>query len=209
MSDTNKIVVSPPPKPITPRNKITSFDQLHKYLSSDQLVYFTEFYKHAYFIWQRTGGYSTNSTGLLSSQYNNIGNVDSSENDLLKYNIVSNTLDNSGSYLEVDAYGSFASNSNNKEIKFYLGSNLIFDSSLQPVNSGNWNIQIKIIRIDSGSSKVIYSFNCDNLSLPQKQGSLIVSIDLTIDQLFKCTGIGSVANDVIQSGMFIKIFHIQ
>lgn len=209
MSQENKVIISPPPKPITPRDKLNSFDKVHKYLSSDLLTYFTEFYKHAYFIWQRTGGYSTNSAYLLSSQYINAATIDSLENDLLEYNVASNTLDNNGCYLEIDSYGNFASNTNNKELKFYFGTNVIFDTSLLSVNSGNWNIQIKIIRTDSGSSRVIYTFNCDNLSLAASSGYLDISIDLTKDQLFKCTGQGTDPNDVLQSGMFIKIFNIE
>jgi hypothetical protein len=206
----DNIAVSPPPKPIRPNSRFKSLEEAHSFLEKDATVYFAEMYKHMYFIWERTGGLYSNipTSSVLHSSMQIVENNGNTETDLLQYNLRADFLRFSNSFVEIDAYGQFASNNNYKQVNVYFGNSLIFSSNPVAINSGSWSCQIKIVRVSSNSQKVISCMLSDNGTLFNKFNLISSSNDLTKDNLIRFTAVGLESGDVNQVGMYVKIFHV-
>lgn len=206
----DNIAVSPPPKPIRPSSKFNSLDDAHNFLEKDATVYFSELYRHMYFIWERTGGLYSNipTSSVLFSSMQVVESNGNNETNLLEYNLKSNFLRFDKSFVEIDAYGQFASNDNYKQIKIYFGSTLVFSSDAIAINSGSWSCQIKIVRVSSNSQKIITRMLSDNGTLFNKFILVSSANDLTKDNVVRFSAVGFQSGDISQAGMYVKIFHI-
>jgi hypothetical protein len=206
----DNVIISPPPRPVKPASKFRDLEEAHNFLAKDMTQFFTELYRHMYFIWERTGGLRSNRLpiSLLSSQTQTIGNIGNAESDLLQYSLDSNLLTSNDDYVEIDAYGKFAVNGNTKQVKVYFGSSLIFSSNAVAINSGSWSCQIKIVRVSSNSQKIISCMSSDNGTTFNIFTLTSATNDLSVGNNIKFTATGASTNDVTQIGMYVKIFHV-
>ena len=287
--------LAPPPKPTLFGQQLNDLQSISNYITRDLFNYLTNFYNHAYFIWKRTGGYTSASIDLsqikvsaqeintlagintaftVQVQLNNletqkadiaslgtmayqnsdsvaigggivldtlilqgiiqdsdieikqgasgqpmsaggivnvntveVGNVGAGEDDLITYLLAANSLDVSGAFIEFEAFGTFAANANNKRIRLYFGTILLYDSGPIAANSGSWIIQSKVIRTNSGSQKAISTVISDNALMLDSSFYMTGTEDLSTDINIRCTGEGIADNDVIQEGLIIKLFN--
>lgn len=297
---TQQSVLSPPPMPTLTR-KLPTLEDIRQYISSDLFNYLTNFYKHAYLMWERSGAYETsdfnlvevkisaqeantligidtsktvqtqlnektntanlgtmafqdsddvaitggsivavsennviinnsnifdgiiqNATilakqgssydvmtigGVVTSNISSIGNSGIGEDNLIQYLLPANTLDVNQCFLEIDAFGTFAGNANNKRVRLYFGSTILLDTTLVAANAGSWSIHAKVIRVNSNAQKSISTIISSNASIVDSSSYIATTEDLTANIIVKCTGQGLVNNDVVQEGLIIKMFN--
>jgi hypothetical protein len=143
----------------------------------------------------------------LSSQYTDVGNVLTGEDDLMSYTLPANTLVNNGDWLEIKTHFKCASNANDKTVIFYFGS---FNQTWS-TTSGNFaasgatlDVTIRITRVTSSTQKIEWEFGSTSGSyLPNGTTG---SIDLTSSALIKFTGTATATDDIIQKPMQI-VYH--
>lgn len=153
------------------------------------------------------GGSSYNLGGRLITNNTAVPNTGTSETDLITYSIQKNTLKNNGDILSIVAYGTTASNSNNKTIKLVLGSTVLFTTGAVAFNNKPWCLRSEITRTDTAKQQAITTFHGDFSVLTNTATFIAGTEDFTTPLTLKCTGTsGTASNDVIQKGLIINMF---
>jgi hypothetical protein len=142
----------------------------------------------------------------LHTEAADIPTTDNLEDNLMAYSLVSGALGNNGDYVEVEGWGTFAANANNKQVRLYFGSTVIFDTTALALNDGSWIIRAKIMREASADQKSIATVISSNTLLPASSQIMNPSEDDQAPILIKFTGQGVSAGDIIQSGFTVKWF---
>ena len=144
--------------------------------------------------------------GTLAVNTTAVGNVDGGEDNLITYSMEKNTLLNLGDFIEIEAFGTFANNTNSKTVKLYLGTTVVFSvvgtTAFQNVD---WHLKSTIIRTTATTQKIISTITVSGaLATDYVEAAEDFATALTI----KCTGTsGSAAtDDIIQKGLIIKQF---
>lgn len=144
--------------------------------------------------------------GVLSFNTTSKSNVSSSQTNLISYELKANSLATSGDILEIDCWGIFAANANNKTITLEFGSQTILDTGSVAANSGAWRIKAKIIRTASNTQEIISEIISGNSSVSDSvtrtAGTQTLSNNLTI----KITATGAASDDVTQYAMLINLY---
>lgn len=143
--------------------------------------------------------------GLLSTNTISASNSGTGQTDLIEYSLNSNSLQNNGDILQIEAWGVYAANGNNKTITLEFGSQTILTTGAIAANSGAWKIKAKIIRTTATTQEIIAEIISGNGSVADSvtrtAGTQTLSDDLTI----KCTATGGASNDVTQYALLINL----
>ena len=78
---------------------------------------------------------------LTGTLINSIETVSTSggSGDLISYDLQKNLLSSDQDALEIKVSGTFAANANNKQVQFYFGSQVIFDTGSIASNNNSWS----------------------------------------------------------------------
>lgn len=140
---------------------------------------------------------------IVYPQYSTKGNVGSAETTLFTGNVVPSKFFNPGWQIIVQAFGTFASNNNAKELKLYLNNVVIYDSTALIVNSGTWSIEALIIVTGSSSEQILITTISSNVVLPTtaiySAGTVLMGTTNTIT----LTATGVATNDIVGQGMIL------
>jgi hypothetical protein len=142
----------------------------------------------------------------LYTNVSEVGNIGGGEDNLMGYTLVANVLGTNGDYVEIEGYGKFAANGNNKRVRLYFGGTLIFDTTAIAANSGSWWIKAKVMREASADQKAIASIIATSALLPPTSTFTDTSISTTSTIAIQFTGEATADNDIQQEGMAIKWF---
>jgi len=144
--------------------------------------------------------------GTLTVDTTAVGNVGSGEDNLMTYSILRNSLSSTSDHIEIVAFGTFAANANNKTLKLYLGSTLLFSTGAIAANAKDWELRSSIIR--TGEATQICSTACfTSTALVANLADYVTGTeDFTSDITIKCTGEATSTDDIIQKGLIIKLF---
>lgn len=142
----------------------------------------------------------------LKSDTTQTGNVGTGEDNLIGYTMPANTLGTNGDYIEIDAFGTMAANANNKQLKLYFGSTVIYDSTSLAVDDADFSINCKIIRTAESSQKCIINIMSNNATLPTTSIYTTTTESTSGSITIKCTGEGVSDDDIVQEGLLIKWF---
>lgn len=135
-----------------------------------------------------------------------VGNIGVGEDNLITYSLLANSLSSTADYIEIRAYGTFASNANNKRVKLYFGTATLIDTGVVAANSGSWIIDSTISRITSASELAISKIISDNTLVTDGSSFVAATQNLAGNITIKCTGEGVATDDIIQKGLIIKWF---
>lgn len=144
--------------------------------------------------------------GRLATNTTAVGNIGAGEDALISYSLEKNTLLNVGDTLEIVAFGSQAANGNNKTIKLIFGTTTLFSTGVVASNAKDWCIRATIIRTAAATQECIAEFNGDTVLVTQTSDYVAGTEDFTTTLTIKCTGEATSNNDIIQKGLFIKLF---
>jgi len=147
--------------------------------------------------------------GTLNVDTESKSNLGNAETDLITYNLAAKSMANNGDYLEIIAWGIFASNANNKTLKLYFGNQIIYQTDANAANNANWQFKAIIIRKSSNSQEICTELLSNSSTIQNDSNYPIVRIvgnqDLSASLIVKCTGQGSATNDLIQNTLIIKL----
>lgn len=123
------------------------------------------------------------------------GNTATAETTLTSYTVNFGTLTKQGSSLLLFASGRTAANANNKQVRVYFGSTVIFNTGMFAGNNIAWALHGEIVR-NGASSQLTYISWVGSATLPTAVGVAIATESLAINNLLKITGTGTTSDDV-------------
>jgi hypothetical protein len=142
---------------------------------------------------------------VIYASTSQVGNVGAGEDNLITYSFPANTLKTDGYHLEIVAWGTLAANANNKTIKMYFGSTVIFDTGAAAANNGVWSITARVIRAGASAEEAISNFITSNTTYTNTASYTTATETLSSNITIKCTGTGNSDNDIVQNGLIIKV----
>jgi len=153
------------------------------------------------------GGVSSdvvNLGGNLFVDFTQHGTTLAAETTLASDTILGNTLNTNGTYLELEAWGSFANNANNKTLKLKFGSTVLYNTGAIRARNSSWHVKAIIARTGSATEKGnVEIISSDPLVLDESI-NFSVSENLTTDLELFFTGQGTADNDILQEAMIIR-----
>jgi len=208
---TDNVAVAPPPKPIRPKEDFENLNDVTNFMKKDANTYFTEIYKHMYFIWERTGGLFSNipTTSVLYSSFSPMQSLGGGNSDLYEYKLKENILKSEGSFLEIDSYGTTTSDYSTKEIKIFIDGieRISYEIGDTDIDS-NWHINIKLIKSSDESQVIMYEFRQNGVILNDFVFRNL-NLDLKKEHTIKFVASNKYAKGVIQIGMIVKLFNLK
>lgn len=142
--------------------------------------------------------------GVIKIDLDEIGNVGAGEDNLITFTLPANILKLKGDTIKITAYGNFAANGANKEVKFYFGSTLIGDTGAGTPNGTAWRFEGFVSLNSAGNQKAIAHSSTDGISFTDQSTYSTPSEDETGTITIKCTGEASSNNDIIQQGLIVE-----
>ena len=146
--------------------------------------------------------FSLNLSGILSVNTTPASNTNAAETDLMIYSLQANTLQNNGDILTIKAAGFFATNGNNKTLKLKFGSQTIIDTGAVAANGTSWEINSTITRLSPTSQEISATAISNNTIFSAR---VVGTQDLTTTFAIKCTGQGSITNDLTETALIIGL----
>lgn len=143
---------------------------------------------------------------LLTTNVTPVSNAGALETTLMTYSIVPNTIARTGTTIEIDAFGTLASNANNKQLKLYFGSTVIYDTGSAAANGGSWSFNAKVTTTGINTELAITTFNSSNVSFTSGVNYVMPTESLSAILIIKVTGTGLATNDITENGLLIKFF---
>ena len=143
--------------------------------------------------------------GVINNDITPSTNSGASPTDLITYTLGENALKTTTDYVEIEAFGIFAANGNNKSISLIFGSTTIFSISPTAINGGSWSLKAKIIRRSSTTQEIIVDGNGTN-SVLIKTDYTAGTENLANDLVIKVSATGIATNDITQKNLTIKLY---
>jgi hypothetical protein len=151
---------------------------------------------------------ATNATvgGLIIGASTPIASAGASETNLISVTIPPHTLTNTQDRATFRTTGRFGATANAKEIKVYLGSEVILATGSQIVNSGAWTIEGEIIRTGNTSQSVNAEFHGAGVTLFTTASSIDLAQTNGINTALKVTGTAAGDGDITNRTMTVWLW---
>lgn len=143
--------------------------------------------------------------GVVNNNITSAANSGGGATDLMKYTLGANALKTTTDYVEIEAFGTFAANGNNKSISLIFGSTTIYSIVSTAINSGSWSLRARIIKKTNTTQEIIVEGNGTN-SVLIKTVYTSGAEDLTTALDIKINATGVATNDIVQRNLTIKLF---
>ncbi len=148
-------------------------------------------------------------SGVLNVNTTPASNTGSAETDLITYSLAADTMINDQDIVEIEAWGKFAANANNKTVTLKFGGQTIYTTAANAANDGTWNVSARIIRTAAATQEIVANMLSNNTDLQndaqypafRTAGTQDLSTNLTI----KCTGTGSLTSDITQYALIVRL----
>lgn len=151
------------------------------------------------------GGLGISIGGVLNKNTTSASNSGTGATDLITYDLSKNTLSSNGDLLEIEAWGTYAANANNKTVSLVFGGQTILTTGAIAANGGSWSIKAKIIRTASSTQEIISEIISSNSSVSESATRTAGTQDLTSINTIKCVGTGGASSDITQYALIIKL----
>lgn len=142
--------------------------------------------------------------GTINVNTTAIANGGAIETDLMSFILGANSLSNNNDYYEIEAWGIYAANANNKTIKVVYGSDVLFTTGVLAANAGTWSFKILIVKTGAALEEVLTKVMSNNALLLDVASSVGATQNTILDVTFKLTGQGAVNDDITQKGMIVR-----
>jgi hypothetical protein len=141
---------------------------------------------------------------LLSSQTTTVGNVLTGEDDLLSYTVPAATLANAGDFLRITAWGEFANNANNKQVRAYFDGHQLFATGALAFNNSSWRLDFTLSRISATTQRCTAGWVSSDTLLRGSAATTNPARTLANALIFKVTGEATANDDVIMRGLTVE-----
>lgn len=137
-----------------------------------------------------------------------VGNAGGGEDNLMGYAVPPGVLTRDGEYLEAAMGFTFAANANNKRVRVYFGSTLLYDTSALALNDKAMSINVLLIRKTATSQVCMARMQANDGVLATSSVDYTAAAEtLAASTLtLKATGEATSDNDVVQQYMTVKWF---
>lgn len=126
-----------------------------------------------------------------------------SETTLSTLTLPANSLYKNGQSIRVKAFGTFAANANNKEVKLYFGTTSILDTGTLTSNNKSWYVEALIMRSAVGGQSVIASGRAGDAIIAEIYTAL--TKDAATDLAIAVKGTAATgASDIVCKGMIVE-----
>jgi len=143
-------------------------------------------------------------SGTLTASTTAVGNVGTGEDNLIAYTVPWNLLTVNLDRIEFNAAGTFAANANNKRIRVYFGTTVLFDTTALAFNSGDWCVTGGVIRTGAATQKAWVRFSSSNTLLTSSTDYTTPTMTLSSNQTLKLTGEATSNDDIKQELLTIN-----
>lgn len=143
---------------------------------------------------------------LLAADTTAVGNVGAGEDTLIAYNLPAGTMANDGDTIEIDAWGRFANNANNKSLNLYFGSTLLFLTGALAFQNTKWHFHAVVTRVDATNQRAVATFGGDVTLVTATSQITSPTETLSGAVTIKCTGEATANDDIYQEGLVVKYF---
>lgn len=137
---------------------------------------------------------------------NAVINTGTSEETLHSFSLPAFSLANVNDRLEIRMEGAFVNNADDKQLRMYFGSDLIFNSGSAPFDNVIWKLSVTIVRISVLSQLAYVDYRAyvgtgfvDPLEGAAAAEGVVLSQDLAAPVLIRATSEADSASDIIQS----------
>jgi hypothetical protein len=146
-----------------------------------------------------------NKTSTVTTYPTVAGNVSTTATILYTAPIPVTSIKSANWQIYIQAFGTFASNSNTKELILYLNGDVIYDSTAVAVNGGDWNIDGVISWNGIAMQKNMVTTNSSNATFPStahySSTTEVFSSPITVS----LTGTGGATNDIVAQQLIVTI----
>ncbi len=147
--------------------------------------------------------------GTMTVNTTSVGNVGAGEDNLMTYSVPANSLAVAGDYLEIRCSGTFAANANNKTLKAYFGTQVLFFIGPAALNGGDFIITIQIIRTGAATQIANTSWAC-TVSSPNAIALMTTPTETLANAItFKLTGEATTTGDVTEKTQTVRYYRGQ
>ena len=137
--------------------------------------------------------------GLAGASTSTAQNSGSTETTIASFTILANGFDFNGHAILFDAYGTFAANGNNKQLRVKLDGTTFADFGSVAANSGSWHIHAEVRRSSTTAAKCGATLVTDNATLTdQAKYSSVTVADWTSNRAFIVTGQATSDGDIVK-----------
>ena len=143
--------------------------------------------------------------GMLHVDTTSATNSGAGATDLITYSLPADTLINQGDVLEIDAWGVYAANANNKTIVLAFGNQTILTTGAIAANDGTWSLKAKIIRKTSTTQEIVSEILSSNTSVSDSATRTAGTQNLATALTIRCIGTGGVGSDITQYALKINL----
>ncbi len=151
------------------------------------------------------GGLGLSLGGMLSVNTTSVSNTSTGATDLITYSLAQNSLTNNGDILEIDAWGVYAANGNNKTIALAFGGQTILTTGAIAANDGTWSLKAKIIRKSATTQEIVSEILSSNTSVIDSATRTAGTQDLATTLTIRCIGTGGASSDITQYALKINL----
>jgi len=143
--------------------------------------------------------------GMLNVNTTSVSNSSTGATDLITYSLPANSLTNDGDILEIDAWGTYAANANNKTVVLAFGGQTILTTGAIAANDGTWSMKAKIIRKTDSTQEIVSEILSSNTSVIDSATRTAGTQDLTTALTIRCIGTGGASSDITQYALKINL----
>jgi len=152
------------------------------------------------------GGTDIKLGGLLNVNTTSASNSGVGQTDLIDYTLKANSLSATGDILEIEAWGVYAANANNKTVTLEFGSQTILTTGAIAANAGSWRIKARIVRTSATAQEIIAEIISSNTSVSDSTTRTAGTQTLSDDNIIKCTATGGATDDITQYALLINLY---
>lgn len=182
-----------------------SFPNSSEIIANEDLTPTTSWFTYFQDIWKMlSGGLGISIGGMLNINTTSANNTSTGATDLISYYLAP-FLKNNGDVLEIEAWGVYAANTNNKTIDLVFGGQTILTTGVIAANAGSWLIKATIIRLSATTQEIIASIISSNSSVSESATRTAGTQDLTTALNIKCVGTGGASSDITQYALRINL----
>lgn len=142
--------------------------------------------------------------GYLYRGVTAVGNALTGEDTLMTYAMGASRMRENGDVVEIEAWGTYAANANNKTVKLHFGTDVVFTTGALAINDDCWHIKSTVLRTGATTQDVITTFTTGDALLVSLSTRTAATQTLSGAVTIKCTGEATANDDISQKGMNIK-----
>lgn len=144
--------------------------------------------------------------GNIHTNFTSVGNINGGEDALMSYTLPANSLNTTGRGLRITAFGTATNNANAKNLRFYWGGVLIYNTAFLASSNTHWKVEILVFRTALNTQIYVITATGDNMQETTYDKGVVsgASATETGTIVIAFTGEATTTNDIIQYGMIIE-----